>query len=181
LDKKERESYYRYNSERYNIPAAYLRREFEDELSGKLPIDAPLEIPDKMEILYKYSCGQQSRFFRELRENKTLYGTKCGCCGKVYCPPRADCSFCYTQTDWIPLPGTGIVESCAVQYFTTSEFIQKLPFICAYIRLDGVDFLMLALMEAEDVSRVKTGTRVEIRFKEQRNGTITDFYFTPVL
>ena len=181
MNKQERERYYQYNSNKYHIPVEYLRREFEDELTGKNPIDAPLEIPDQIEVIYKYSYGQQSRFFRELRDNKKLYGTKCTQCGKVYCPPRADCPLCYKKTEWVPLKGTGVIESCTVQYYTTSPFIKKLPFICGYVKLDGTDFIMLALMEADDVEKVKPGTRVETVFRDERTGTITDFYFRPIV
>ena len=59
--------WYKYFSEKYGIPAEQLKREYEDELDGKNAMDAPLEIPDRMDVVYKYSYGKQSRFFRELR------------------------------------------------------------------------------------------------------------------
>jgi uncharacterized OB-fold protein len=180
VNEQEREKWYQYHHEKYGIPVEYLRREYEKELSGNVPMDAPLEIPDRMDVFYKYSYGQQSRFFRELRENKKLYGAKCPECQKVYCPPRAHCSQCYEPTEWVPLKGAGVIKACTVQYFTTSAFIKKLPFICAYVQLDGTDFLMMTNMEVEDVSKIKVGTRVEAVFREERHGTITDVYFRPI-
>ncbi|MFH1240810.1 MAG: Zn-ribbon domain-containing OB-fold protein [Pseudomonadota bacterium] len=180
MNEQEREKWYQYHHEKYGIPVEYLRREYEKELSGNVPMDAPLEIPDRMDVFYKYSYGQQSRFFRELRENKKLYGAKCPECQKVYCPPRAHCSQCYEPTEWVPLKGTGVIKACTVQYFTTSAFIKKLPFICAYVQLDGTDFIMMTNMEVEDVSKIKVGTRVEAVFREERHGTITDVYFRPI-
>ena len=180
MKEEERQRWYEYNHQKYGIPLEYLKREFESELSGTVPIDAPLEIPDKMEIIYKYSYGQQSRFFRELRENKKIYGAKCLKCGKVYCPPRSHCPLCYKETEWVPLKGTGVIRACTVQYYTTSEFIKKLPFICAYVQLDGSDFLMMANIEVDDTSKIKVGTRVEAVFRDTRRGSITDFYFRPI-
>lgn len=180
MDEAEREKWYQYHHEKFGLSVEHLKRDYEEELSGKVPMNAPLEIPDKMEINYKYSYGQQSRFFRELRENKKIYGAKCAQCGKVYCPPRSHCATCYEPTEWVPLKGTGLITACTVQYFTTSAFIKKLPFICAYVRLDGADFIMMTNMEVEDVSKIKVGTRVKAFFREERHGIITDVYFRPI-
>lgn len=180
MDEKEREKWYQYHHGKYGIPLEYLKRDYEEELAGRVPMDKPLEIPDKMEIFYKYSYGQQSRFFRELRDNQRLYGAKCPSCSNVYCPPRSHCSLCYERTEWVPLKGTGVVTACTVQYFTTSAFIRKLPFICAYVKLDGTDFIMMTNMEVDDVSKIKVGTRVKAHFREERHGTITDVYFRPM-
>lgn len=180
MNKSEREKWYKYFHKKFGIPMKYLKRDYEDELSGKVSIDEPLEIPDKMDVNYKYSYGQQSRFFRELRDNKKIYGTKCPRCGKVYCPPRAHCSLCYEPAEWVPLEGTGVITACTVQYYTTSAFIKKLPFICAYVKLDGTDFIMMTNMEVEDVSKIKIGTRVKAYFRDERHGTITDVYFRPI-
>lgn len=180
MNEQEREKWYRYHHKKYGIPEEHLKREFEAELSGMVPMEAPLEIPDKMEVFYKYSYGQQSRFFREIRDNKMLYGARCPHCSKVYCPPRANCSLCYEPTEWVPLEGTGIIKTYTVQYVTTSAFIKKVPFICAYVQLDGTDFLLMTNMEVDDVAKVKVGTRVKVVFREERHGTITDFYFQPI-
>jgi len=175
-----RERWYQYYYEKYRIPKEYLQRVYEGELSGKNPMEAPLEVPDKMEVFFKYSLGQQSRFFRELRENRKIYAARCIQCGKVFCPPRGNCHLCYQPTQWVPLEGSGVIKACTVQYYTTSAFIKKVPFICAYVQLDGTDGLIMTNMEVEDVSRVKVGTRVRAVFREERHGAITDFYFRPV-
>ncbi len=180
MEKEHRAAWYQYFHEKYGIALEHLRRDYEAELAGKNDIDAPLEIPDRMEVLFKYSYGQQSRFFRELRDNQTIYGAKCWQCGKVYCPPRAHCSKCYKPTEWVKLEGAGTIKACTVQHYTTSAFIRKLPFICAYVQLDGTDFLLMTNMEVEDVSKISVGTRVKAVFRENRHGAITDFYFKPI-
>jgi len=180
MDPTQRQRWYEHMSQKYGIPKEFLIREFERELSGGNPMDAPLEVPDKMEVCFKYSLGGQSRFFRELRENRKILGARCSSCSKVYCPPRSSCPRCYSRTEWVELPGTGTVVACTVQHYTTSAFIKKVPFICAYIRLDGSDFLLMANMEVEDVTRIHPGTRVQAVFREERHGAITDFFFKPV-
>jgi uncharacterized protein len=180
MDEQAKEKWYRHYHEKFGIPIELLKRAYEDELSGEKPIDAPLEIPDKMEVLYKYSYGQQSRFFREIRENKKIYGTKCVQCGEVFCPPRSNCHLCYKPTEWVPLEGTGVIHACTVQYFTTSVFIKKVPFVCAYVQIDGTGSLIMTNIEVEDVSKIKVGTRVKAVFRDERHGAITDFYFRPI-
>ena len=45
MNEQEREKWYLFQQKKYGIPVDYLKREFEDELSGKIPMDQPLEIP----------------------------------------------------------------------------------------------------------------------------------------
>ena len=124
--------------------------------------------------------GSSPGFFGKSGKIKKSTGPDAPECSKVYCPPRAHCSLCYQPTEWVPLEGTGIIKAFTVQYYTTSSFIKKVPFICAYVQLDGSDFLMMTNMEVEDVAKIKVGTRVRAVFREERHGTITDFYFQPI-
>ncbi len=177
FDSAQKDRWYSYFSKKYGIPVEAMRREYEAELDGKNDMDSPLEIPDKMESFFKYSYGKQSRFFRELRENKRILGAKCVKCGRVFCPPRGDCHLCYEPTEWVELSGKGTIVSYTIQYVTTSAFIKKVPFICCYIKLDGTDSLLMTNMEMDDVDKCRPGMRVEAVFRDERHGTITDFYF----
>ena len=174
------QAWYQRNAKRMKLPTELLEKHFRAEFEQTGPIDRPLEIPDKIEVYYKYSYGQQSRFFREIRDNKKLYGAKCPQCGRVYCPPRAGCPHCYEDTTWIALEGTGKVMTYTVVYFGTSHFVRKVPFVCAYIMLDGTDSLMMQNIYMNDVTKVRVGMRVVVRFQEERDGRITDIYFVPL-
>lgn len=168
------------NSKRTGIPVDQLERAFRDELEGKNSVNDPLEIPDIMFAHYKYSYGKQSRFFREIRDNKRIYGTKCTKCGRVYCPPRADCSLCYEPAEWVPLSGEGVIVTATVVHYGTSLFRHKTPFVYAYIKLDGADTILPQNVILNDVSQAKPGMRVKAVFMEQRNGLLSDFYFEPI-
>ncbi|MEW6275451.1 MAG: Zn-ribbon domain-containing OB-fold protein [Bacillota bacterium] len=174
------EKWYRRNSERIGVPVELVKKYFREEFETAKPADAPLEIPDKIEIFYKYTYGRQSRFFREIRENKRLYGARCPKCGKVFCPPRAGCPHCYQDTEWIPLEGTGTLMTYTIVYFSNSAFVRKVPFVCGYIKLDGTNFLMIQNVYMEDVNKARVGMRVKVHFQEERDGSITDLYFVPV-
>ena len=172
-----KDEFYRFWSNRIKVPEEKLRPRYDREFDTEPAPESPLEVPDKMEVFYKYSYGRQSRFFREIMKNQKLYGAKCKNCKKVYCPPRHACPKCHAETDWVELSGKGVIEACTVQYLSTSVFIKRVPFIVAYVKLDGTDFLMMTQIEMEDVSKARAGTKVEVVFRQQRHGTINDFYF----
>ena len=178
--KPDKDAFYRYHAQRLRLPEEKLRPLYDDELDGKTDDDAPFEIPDRMEVTFKYSYGGQSRFFREIFHNERLLGAKCPTCEKVYCPPRSACPACYETTSWVELPGTGRVEAFTIQHYSTSSFVTKVPFLVAYIKLDGTDFLMMANIEIDDVQRARPGMPVRVCFRKEKTGSITDIYFEPV-
>lgn len=169
-----------FNSKKYKIPLEHLEREFSNDLDGKEDMNTPLQIPYHMGIDYKYSYGGLSRFFREIRDNQKLYATKCKNCARVSLPPRPFCSFCYGDIEWVPLSGEGTVETYTIQYFSNSEFVSKVPFLVACIKLDGTDGLMVNNVEMDDVNKAYVGMRVKVQFRELRLGMITDIYFVPI-
>lgn len=142
--------------------------------------ESPLEISDRIDMNYRYSYGGISRFFRALKEKRQILGSRCNKCKKVYLPPRINCSACYQPTQWIPLGKEGTIVTCTIVYYATSRFFSKTPFICAYIRVDGADTLLLQNVIMKNVTRAYPGMRVRAIFREDRKGEISDFYFVPV-
>jgi len=175
-----KDNFYRYHANRLRIPAEKIRPWYDEEIEGKKRIDEPFETPDKIEVFFKYSYGGQSRFFREIFHNEKLMGAKCPACSKVYCPPRSSCPRCYKKTEWVELPGTGKVEAYTVQHYSTSAFVTKVPFLVAYVKLDGADFLMMANIEMDDVSKARHGMPVKVCYRKEKTGSITDIYFQPL-
>lgn len=176
----QKDAFYRYHARRMNIPEEKLRPWFDEELDGERSGDDPFETPDLMQVYFRYSYGGQSRFFREIFHNEKLFGSKCISCGKVYCPPRSACPRCYEKTEWVELPGTGKVVSFTVQHYSTSAFVNKVPFLVAYIRLDGSDFLIMGNIEMDDVNEAKRGMPVKVCYRENKSGSITDIYFQAI-
>jgi len=174
---EEKQKWFERQSQRTGIQVAELEKVFADELDDRTPADAPLEIPDRISITYRYSYGGQSRFFREMRRNRKLFGSRCPACAITFCPPRADCNRCYGKTEWIELSGQGAVVACSTVHVSNSSFIKKVPFICALVKLDGADTLLFGNIEMEDVSWAKPGMEVKVVFRDERDGMITDFFF----
>lgn len=146
--------------------------------------DAPLEIPyTDWKPEYLYSLGEVSPFFREIIDNKKLLGSKCPKCAKVWMPPRGYCPDCYEATQWVPLTGVGTVRSSTYCYFIgmSGDLLRfiDLPYVFALIQLDGTDtFLAHGVKPKEQaMGEIITGTRVKAVFRDERKGSIADFYF----
>jgi len=139
------------------------------------------QIRDIIKINYKYTMGSQSKFFLELMNNKKILGTKCSKCGKIWMPPRTNCSDCYVSAEWIEVKQTGIIEVSTIVWFTTSAFIKNIPYATGYIKLDGADTALLQGIFSENLvpSKIKKGKRVRAVFQKERVGKMTDFFFVP--
>jgi uncharacterized OB-fold protein len=147
-------------------------------------LEEPLEIPyTDWKPEYLYSLGEVSRFFREIIDNKRLFGSKCPKCAKVWMPPRGYCADCYEKTEWVPLTGEGTVMSCTYCYFNgmSGDLIRQidLPYVYALIKLDGADTYMAHGVRPtrQAMGEITTGTRVKAIFRDERKGSIADFYF----
>lgn len=166
-------------SKKIKVRKELIEKAFQEELDGNPPIDAPLEVPDIMDITYKYSYGGISRFFREVRDNKQLMGSKCTHCGKVWLPPRTSCNECYAPTEWIKLGDTAEIVTYTIVYYGTSVFYGRTPYVCAFVRVDGADTLIMQNIFLKDVSKARIGMKLKIRFRENRNGDMGDFWYVP--
>ena len=139
------------------------------------------QIKDILKINYRYTMGGQSKFFIELMNNKKLLGTKCTKCGKIWMPPRINCSECYEPTEWVEMKQTGTIDVSTIVWYTTSAFIKVIPYGIGFIRLDGADTAMLQGIFSESLipSKVKKGKKVRAVFQKEREGKMTDFFFVP--
>jgi uncharacterized OB-fold protein len=139
------------------------------------------EVVDKIVINYRYSTGGQSAFFIELMNNKKIHGTKCKKCGKVWMPPRINCSDCYADTDWVALKPEGEIMISTIAWFTTSAFIASVPYAMGFIKMEGADTGMLQGIFSENLvpSKIKKGKKVKAVFNKSREGKMTDFFFVP--
>lgn len=135
---------------------------------------------------YLYSYGGVSPFFVGLRDEKVIKGTRCPDCSNVYCPPRTKCPTCYVSTEWIDLPPTGTVVSAVDCYYVPPNYdlhrYLTLPYTLALIQLDGATTGLYSVVSTSGRHRqglVRPGDRVRARFREQREGRLTDVYFVP--
>jgi len=136
-----------------------------------------------LQVPFCYSTGDVTgRFLAGLRDELTLYGIRCPDCGKVYVPPRSVCGSCFTSTtDWVPLNGTGVVESFTTVHYPESVHPAEAPFLIGLIRLEGADTAMAHLIRGIQEPELQIGLRVTAVFADNRCGHILDIsHFEPL-
>ncbi len=136
----------------------------------------PLSITHMADMPYDYHAGfYYSRFLKELRDNKRIYGVKCPRCGKVYVPPRIVCRDCFvTMEEFVEVGNEGTLLAFTVTNFpytdTTRGEPKKIPYTAAYIKLDGSDSNIVHCLDETDEKKIKAGMRVRAVFSDTRTG-----------
>ncbi len=151
----------------------------EGQRSDQLAPRTYMVIDRPWDVMYTHSYGRVSRFFMGLLEKK-LMGTKCPKCGDVFCPPRAHCwrfECKLTETEWIEMPMEGTLHSYAIMGFGGEAFLDQLPFILAYVRVDGANTMIAGRLAGIRPEDVECDTRVKIKFIDEPTGNPMDIYF----
>jgi hypothetical protein len=123
-------------------------------------------------LAYDYAASpEETKFFRGLSEGK-LYGQRCPVCEKVYIPPRGACPVDGVPTaEEIELPDRGTLTTyCVVNVPFKGQTI-PIPYVSAYVLLDGADIAFLHLILDIDAADVRMGMRVEAVWKPREEWT----------
>lgn len=123
-------------------------------------------IVSPVNLTYDYAASaQESAFFRGLAEGRLL-GQRCPSCEKVYVPPRGACpTDGVPTTDEVEVSDTGTVTTfCIVNVPFTGQKI-PIPYVSAYVLLDGADIAFLHLILGVDAADVRMGMRVRAVWK----------------
>ncbi|MHA1380456.1 MAG: Zn-ribbon domain-containing OB-fold protein [Candidatus Helarchaeota archaeon] len=133
--------------------------------------------------LYQVKSGELSPYALGLLEGKIM-GTRCPTCGDVFFPARVNCwnlNCKWIKTDWIELPQKGKVHTFTVAGWSGRSSLKRLPFVLAYVILDGVTTAVANEIREINPWDAEFGMPVKVKFipKEQRVGAITDFHFVP--
>jgi uncharacterized OB-fold protein len=138
------------------------------------PSDELLRAPLTIEYGFNRTTGPViGAFLTALREQRVL-GIR-DTTGRVVCPPVE-----YDPANGAPL--TEMVEVGTEGEVTTWSWVahpragQPLgaPHALALVRLDGADTSMLHVIDAPGPEAVRTGARVRVRWREEREGLIDD-------
>lgn len=134
---------------------------------------------------YTYFAGEvATRFFNELKDNRRIMGSLCPSCNRLLVPARAFCDACMARTtDWRSVGPEGTLETFTI-ITTAFPGLPEPPIVMAYVTLDGADTALINVVRGEDLSdieaaakRLNAQPRVTVRFVEDPNGRITDFWF----
>jgi uncharacterized OB-fold protein len=134
----------------------------------------PLVATHVLEYPYTRSVGPViGRFLTGLREGR-IEGVKT-VDGRVLVPPiEYDPETGQAVTDdWVQVGETGTVTTWAWLPEARSNNPLQKPFAWALIELDGADTAMLHCVDAQE-SDMRTGMRVRARWRDEREGLITD-------
>ncbi len=145
--------------------------------------------PGEWHLRYRHTAGEiLSRFFRELRDNQRIMGIRCPSCKRVLVTPRRFCERCFVPTtEWVQVSSEGLLQAFTIQY-APMKGLPEVPYCIAYIKLHGADTSLLHHIGGIDLSDVKQAvSAIKIRmalkakWKERREGKITDIeYFEPI-
>ncbi len=133
-----------------------------------------LTAPHVLEYTYTRSVGPViGRFFGALEERRVL-GIRAKD-GRVLVPPvEYDPQTGEELDELVEIGQAGVVTTWT--WVTTPRKKHPLdrPFAWALVRLDGADSAMLHAIDAGDESRMATGMRVRIRWRDEPQGDIHD-------
>ncbi len=148
-----------------------------------------LIMPGAWNLPFRHTAGRfASRFFRELRDNKKIFGVRCPDCQRVLLPPRPLCERCFVSIDeWVEVGHQGTLEAFTICYLPF-QGLPPPPIATIMVKLDGADGCLNHVLSGVDLSDVdkanelvKIGMRVEAVWRDERKGEIGDIeYFRPV-
>ncbi|MCX8124760.1 MAG: Zn-ribbon domain-containing OB-fold protein [Spirochaetes bacterium] len=134
-------------------------------------------------VPYQWWAGETaSKFFIALRDEHKILGNQCPQCGKVFCPPKKTCPYCYIDTkEWKEVGPKGKVVTYTVVYRQLAALKKNVPVAFGLIQLDGADNAMLHYIGDTDPKNIKIGMEVEAVFAEEKKASIEAIlHFRPV-
>jgi uncharacterized OB-fold protein len=135
---------------------------------------------ETMTLTFDYPMSDLDIHFFDGLKSAELRGLVCETCDLCYVPPRRRCPTCLGEmTRWRTLGTAATIEAITI---VTHQFagLPAPPYVLAYAQPDGADSCILNYVEASQYVQdgsLGVGDRVDIRFKDKRDGAITDFCF----
>jgi hypothetical protein len=130
--------------------------------------------PGDFPVSHLYTMGVAGeRFFRELKDNGRIMGSRCIACDHVYLPPSLFCPRCFAELEgWIEVGPKGIVRAVTTAHRGVDGAPLETPERLALVQLDGADDLLMHRLEGP----AEIGARVEavLKVAAERTGSILD-------
>jgi uncharacterized OB-fold protein len=133
-----------------------------------------LVAPNVLEYPYKRTVGPViGRFMTGLRDGR-IEGIRC-VDGRVMVPPAEyDPDTGESLSEFVEVGLEGVVTTWSWVTEPRRKHLLDHPFGWALIKLAGADTAMLHMVDAGDESKMATGMRVRVKWRDERVGEITD-------
>jgi uncharacterized OB-fold protein len=136
------------------------------------------------DLSYRHALGETTSAFLGALAERRILGRRCPACGRVLVPARSFCDRDHVDTtDWVEVAGTGTIEMFTIVYEPFRN-LPAPPYALAYVTLDGADTALVGYVRGLDltdrdaaVAALAIGTRVEVRFADEPQGTAADYWF----
>jgi len=144
---------------------------------------APSAWMGDLPVTNRYTFGiAGERFFRAIKDEGCILGTRCSNCDRTYVPATLFCERCLSSLDeWIDMGTTGEVHTYTLLYENMDGTFRSTPEIIAFVKI-GDGGLIHKLGEV-DPTEIDFGMQVQAVFKPkpERVGSILDIlYFKPL-
>ncbi|MEU8250828.1 OB-fold domain-containing protein [Nonomuraea sp. NPDC048916] len=140
------------------------------------------KIVSRVRTEYRLQASGALRTFLEGVGRGVFVGGTCTTCDQVYVPYRISCPQCGSAiTQQVELPDTGTITTFAINNLPDPR-APEVPFVSAYILLDGADIPMIALVGGIPAHEVRQGMRVRAEWvpREQWTASMANIrWFAP--
>jgi uncharacterized OB-fold protein len=145
--------------------------------------NAPSAWQGQMPVSNRYTFGiAGERFFRAIKEEGRIFGTRCDSCNHTYVPAASFCERCMNQIDdWVDVGIEGEVVTFTHLYVNYDGSRRQEPETIAFVRLG--DGGLINKVKLTDSMNISIGMRVSAKFKPlaEREGSILDIeYFETI-
>jgi len=101
-------------------------------------------------------------FIKFLEEGKMMT-TRCRKCGKIYFPPRMDCSVCgASEVDWIEIPKAGRLVAYSTVIYGPTGFENDVPYTVAVVRFENGLQVFGRINQDVPIDSIKVGMQLKI-------------------
>lgn len=125
-----------------------------------------------------FAAQTKAAAFVDYLDKGELRGTKCKSCGRVFFPPRADCSFCLSSDmEWFAIEGQGTVISFTEVNYGPTGFETDVPYTLALVDFSGVG-VFGRFDKKIPAEQIKVGMAVQAAVNKMPGGQIS-YEFLP--
>jgi len=143
-----------------------------------------LMYPSRVKLPCTWHVGATgSRFYTELKDNCSIWGTRCTECDLVYLPPKSTCPRCFSEIkEWVEVGNVGTLLTYTEIHYSLPN-IQPVnpPYYIGIIKVDGASTGLVHLLGEVDKAELRIGIKMQAVFRDEREGNYLDIkYFRPV-